>query len=189
MSPPDNSAESPDLGPPPVAHFEEGDPIKYDTITKVQESDNVTSFPVETSFSNLETRKKRRESSYTREENRPNDLDPSNVSVNQPILNSILGQPLKSGAKRKFSARDEEKRNEPSVPTMTDGFRFSRRNEGTSEGYHDASKPEQRMDDGIHCNRTAQDILEARSTSTDKPSEAIKNLPAVRRALGESIRS
>ena len=188
LSPPDNSADSPDLGPPPVAHFEEGERIKYDTITQVQESEAVTAFPVDTSFSNLETRKKRRESSYTREAHHLDSPNLNNISISQPSLNGILGQSLKSGAKRKLSIRDVEERNEAPVAAVTDGFLFSRRNEGSGDGQYDISKPERPSNDAGHGTRATQDRLGARISSSDKSSETIKNPPAARRALGESMR-
>ncbi|MCJ1304936.1 hypothetical protein MMC08_007749 [Hypocenomyce scalaris] len=66
LSDPANAIDSPDLGPPPVAHFDEGDPIKFDASRKVEEP--ALDAPEETPqplFANLETRRKRRESSHS----------------------------------------------------------------------------------------------------------------------------
>jgi len=112
---PANITDSPDLGPPPVAHFEQGDPIKFDPgqneplrqdwIVNAEESNQNLS-------ANLETRKKRRESSHRRN----GDVGRSNPdSARISSAKEALGvdQPLKSGAKRKLNVRDDGETPEP----------------------------------------------------------------------------
>ena len=107
---PVNTTDSPDLGPPPVAHFEEGDPIKFDTTqeqppVKTSESADETQLKLS---ANLETRKKRRESSHRR------DVDFGNANVGATMSTSYVdmaiptSQPLKSGAKRKLNVHDDD---------------------------------------------------------------------------------
>ena len=105
-----NVTDSPDLGPPPVAHFDEGDPIKFDpkpekpsTKTKSESREQSRALPA-----NLETRKKRRESSHHRDtgDKRLNIQDSEETASRDP--GAVKGQPLKTGAKRKLDVRDEE---------------------------------------------------------------------------------
>lgn len=128
------NSESPDLGPPPVAHFQLEDPIKFDarpdyrdveTEPKRAEEERMAAIPA-----NLETRKKRRDSSVR--------LDIRRVDVFQSPPNSStvaekppVPQPstIRTGAKRKLSSREEEAKAPPapkSKPTQDD-FKFSRR--------------------------------------------------------------
>ena len=103
-----NITDSPDLGPPPVTHFD-GDPIKFDTLQREPSSEADSAIIGEAHPrlpANLETRKKRRESSHHRESDitrvNPN---PAKILPSKEAAN--LSQPLKSGAKRKFSVREE----------------------------------------------------------------------------------
>lgn len=108
---PANVTDSPDLGPPPVAHFEEGDPIKFD-LTKDRsprdESAEGTE-EVRPKFSaNLETRKKRRESSHRRDgDGKYGDRD-SNKGIASTATGVPASQHVKSGAKRKLNVRDDD---------------------------------------------------------------------------------
>lgn len=99
-----DSIESPDLGPPPVAHFDEGDPIKFDA--KQDQSDakeELENLQQQMLSANLETRKKRRENPHQREYNR---REGSTGVKNQTLpFEKPSGQILKSGAKRKLTAR------------------------------------------------------------------------------------
>ncbi|KAL9602228.1 MAG: hypothetical protein Q9219_001952 [cf. Caloplaca sp. 3 TL-2023] len=106
-----DSADSPDLGPPPIAHFEAGDPIRFETIQQESpgkakpEPGGVLNPAL---LANLETRRKRRGSSQLGENITTESID--SLKGQQEVIH---GQPkteniLKSGAKRKFSARDDE---------------------------------------------------------------------------------
>ena len=112
-------SESPDLGPPPVAHFDVPDPIKFDP-QPVEEEKHFTmeadSEPV-MNMINLETRRKRRTSAFL-----------ENVSSVQP--EPAPSQPAegdataKVGAKRKLDIRDDS---DVSKSTKPDDFAFQRR--------------------------------------------------------------
>ncbi|KAL8869930.1 MAG: hypothetical protein Q9174_003901 [Haloplaca sp. 1 TL-2023] len=103
--------DSPELGPPPIAHFEAGDPIKYDSngdeTQKKLRPDNPGVLNASL-LVNLEPRRKRRESSQV-----------ANHTVKEPaalgtghqgdeVARAEQERPLKSGAKRKFNAREED---------------------------------------------------------------------------------
>ena len=93
-----------------MAHFDEGDPIKFDPKPE-RPSSKTTSGAREQSRplpANLETRKKRRESSHHRDTgDKKSDTQASEATA--PIdSGAAKGQPLKTGAKRKLNVRDEE---------------------------------------------------------------------------------
>ena len=104
-----NISDSPDLGPPPIAHFEEGDPIKFESrqdhlpIPDLSADDEEDHPKLSV---NLETRKRRRESFHRRGEefgisNHSSSKDSSSREAETTV------QSLKSGAKRKLNVRDE----------------------------------------------------------------------------------
>ncbi|TKA54722.1 hypothetical protein B0A49_09719 [Cryomyces minteri] len=127
----DQSNESPDLGPPPVAHFDYEDPIKFDPkpTPKHTEDNGVTTtedLPVSLS-ANLETRKKRRDSHARLEIRRTSAFAPLAPEDAEPLPAATQvdrRQPLKAGAKRKLSARED---GIPATVTGEDDFRFSRK--------------------------------------------------------------
>lgn len=108
---PTNATDSPDLGPPPIAHFEEGDPIKFDPT----QDESSREEPAESTGEaqpklsvNLETRKKRRESSHRRDVDVKNaKLDSTKSTASMTTAMSTI-PPLKSGAKRKLNVRDDD---------------------------------------------------------------------------------
>lgn len=127
------ASESPELGPPPVAHFEdegEGDPIKFDAGAVVCEGEE-EEVPNELSV-NLETRRRRKDGVVGREK-----MGVKRVAVFQstPDNDDVVrgetgaGQTLRMGAKRKLSAREEEERVPKEV--VAEDFRFSRKPYGT----------------------------------------------------------
>lgn len=93
-----------------MAHFDEGDPIKFDPKPE-RPSSKTTSGSREQSRplpANLETRKKRRESSHHRDTgDKKFNMQDSEETVPRDS-GTVKGQPLKSGAKRKLNVRDEE---------------------------------------------------------------------------------
>ena len=112
-------SESPDLGPPPVAHFDVPDPIKFDPRPAEQENNNAAEAENEPVMNmiNLETRRKRRASTF---------LD--NMSSIQP--ESAPSQPAegdatsKAGAKRKLDTRDDSDVSKSAKP---EDFAFQRK--------------------------------------------------------------
>ena len=110
---PANITDSPDLGPPPVAHFDEGDPIKFDATQKPSPESVEDAQPKLST--NLETRKRRRESSQQTDvgvKNANIDLHEYTASTATALAPSQLTKP---STKRKFNARDDD-----DLPTMAD---------------------------------------------------------------------
>ncbi|KAL8910158.1 MAG: hypothetical protein Q9171_004536 [Xanthocarpia ochracea] len=122
-------ADSPDLGPPPIAHFDAGDPIKFDA----NQQDTLMPVRVEKEgdlnpalFANLETRRKRRESSQLRDSTT---FEPSDMPTSQGKELGDHIRPryaMKSGAKRKFTAREEEEQVEDATAPEADNFLYNR---------------------------------------------------------------
>ena len=109
---PANTTDSPDLGPPPVAHFDEGDPIKFDATQKLSPESVEDSQPKLST--NLETRKRRRESSHQRDVGVKNADRDSHEYTASTATTLAPSQPMKPSTKRKFNARDDN------LPTMAD---------------------------------------------------------------------
>ncbi|KAG9650579.1 hypothetical protein KCU64_g9018, partial [Aureobasidium melanogenum] len=121
-----HSNPSPDIGPPPIVHFDNEDPIKFDPLCAENDQPNYNeqdehptsdheSLPANLSV-NLETRRKRKNSrvQLRRSSLLPPDLDDDE----QPQL-------TRTSAKRKLSMRDVEDEVEKRV--VRDDFKFSRR--------------------------------------------------------------
>ncbi|KAL0263347.1 hypothetical protein SLS55_002327 [Diplodia seriata] len=122
--------DSPDLGPPPVAHFTDEDPIKFDPKPanedgnddmEVDQKDEEV-LPATISI-NLETRRKRRDSSKL--DLRKMSVFQSPEEVNKEISNDQ--EPSKAGRKRKLSATAEETNGDAGDKDYRDDFRYSRR--------------------------------------------------------------
>ena len=112
-----DSTESPDLGPPPVAHFEVPDPVKFDADTRNLPSgdeQDVVQLP-----STLEKRRRRRTSALLQDMPRE-----AEQSVQPP--ESPIGLLLKAGAKRKLDASELEEPIVKSSP-VADDFVFQRK--------------------------------------------------------------
>ena len=110
---PSNNTDSPDLGPPPIAHFDEGDPIKFDTTQEPSPRKESTEAPDEMQpklLANLETRKKRRESSHGRDVGVKSTTNMNSTKYAAPTTTAMLPNqpPVKSGSKRKLIACDED---------------------------------------------------------------------------------
>lgn len=129
-----STTNSPDLGSPPVAHFETSEPFLYDMPQcreEVQEKRNVDdryTSPTET-FSNLETRRKRRTSALMRHS--IEESDPVSEAV-EPAEICPPENLLKIGAKRKFGNREQAHEVRPVVPEVI-SFSFSRKSGATVE--------------------------------------------------------
>ena len=120
---PANITDSPDLGPPPVAHFDQGDPIKFDPTPGevLGPAPPVVAEEAPQKLSaNLETRKRRRESSHhlSGDKTRVNP-EPFKVTLSKEAVSRE--QPLKSGAKRKLHVREGEGLPEPMEEKSSDG--------------------------------------------------------------------
>lgn len=172
---PANATDSPDLGPPPIAHFEEGDPIKFDHNQAVLSRKDASGIAEEEQpqlSANLETRKKRRESAHHLETSRPSTT----------ATTSTTGQPLKSGAKRKLNARDDDDPEERI--TEKDAFCFNRKNVAPTivENSLEADEKGKSI-----IQKVSQDLATVREMSRDKSKEApLTVTTTARKALGPS---
>jgi hypothetical protein len=118
---PAEASESPDLGPPPVAHFDVPDPIKFDPQPREEAAARAGSAENAVSESNLEIRRKRRTSSLL-ENMSTLHLTNSDHASEAERTNGTL----KSGAKRKLSVRDGDE-DDVSNRSTTDEFAFQRK--------------------------------------------------------------
>jgi len=184
LSDPVNS-DSPDLGPPPIAHFDDGDPIKYDPNQQAKQDESTAN--LSSGFANLETRRKRRESSFGKEP--ASSLSSTSLSTSREEglaqTGPLSAQPLKLGAKRKLSVRDDEGHVEAPAQGEKDGFRFNRITDGANAN----SKETATRDTSVAINPTArkiaQDMATARGASRTKNSDSSAATTG-RKALGES---
>lgn len=123
-----NTIDSPELGPPPIAHFENGDPTKFDPSGENVQSEkpHIAEDGMPTAmFANLETRKRRRETSNLRETiSRGTDSHhlENSTAMEQP---TSMRNSLKSGAKRKLDAAADDHRGAGKV-TEDDDFKFDK---------------------------------------------------------------
>jgi Shugoshin N-terminal coiled-coil region/Shugoshin C terminus len=117
------ASESPDLGPPPVAHFDVPDPIKFEPHRPLA---GIGSSPVDeeqvmVNSTNLETRRKRRVSSLLQKA-----ADLPDLLGNAAIEVQASDNSLNPGSKRKLSAREEDD-HVKAAPKSSDDFSFQRR--------------------------------------------------------------
>ncbi|KAL8934663.1 MAG: hypothetical protein Q9211_005108 [Gyalolechia sp. 1 TL-2023] len=143
-------ADSPDLGPPPIAHFEAGDAIKFDAIQQKSPRRG----KLETAgglnpalLANLETRRKRRASSQSgeREDTGAESINSHRTQQKEMNDQPKAGHTLKSGAKRKFSAREDDERLEGPFAPERDTFQYNLIQENPP---HDDAKQERVPGDG-----------------------------------------
>ncbi|KAL9049455.1 MAG: hypothetical protein Q9206_005518 [Seirophora lacunosa] len=130
LSDSDDLADSPDLGPPPIAHFEAGDPIKFEAShhgSPRKERSESAGLLNPALLANLETRRKRRESS------RQGEIDSSGTKDFPATILELLRDTdspehtLKSGAKRKFGAREDNEQPEMhGTSKKDDDFEYNR---------------------------------------------------------------
>ncbi|OBT69810.1 hypothetical protein VE03_00709 [Pseudogymnoascus sp. 23342-1-I1] len=117
-------SDSPDIGPPPVSHFMNEDPVKIDLPTRSKtDAEEVSDFgptlPV-----NLEQRRKRKDMSGMLDHDQSTKNDTAPVEKKESVQ-----QPLKSGAKRKFDVCDdiEDEREARPVSIAPEESRHTRR--------------------------------------------------------------
>lgn len=113
----DQSTDSPDLGPPPVARFDCSDPIKFDrdAMEASRRGDDMpVEIPAELAM-NLETRRKRRETTLRLAES-------TNGDSEQEEAVTLFAQ--RASTKRKLGVREQE---EPVISSAAEPFTFTRR--------------------------------------------------------------
>ncbi|KAF2085991.1 hypothetical protein K490DRAFT_67277 [Saccharata proteae CBS 121410] len=131
----DTSNESPELGPPPVAHFPDEEPIKFKTqepqpqAEQDEERDEDMREDAELPILsvNLETRRKRRDSTKLDPRKMPVFQSPAEESDAGLKSESDAARRVRTGAKRKLRDAMEEHAEETANTKPADDFRFSRR--------------------------------------------------------------
>ncbi|KAI9850031.1 MAG: hypothetical protein M1838_006171 [Thelocarpon superellum] len=137
-SDPENPADSPDLGPPPVAHFEEEEAAILDVrLPSHQANDLPDDIDRRNLSSNLETRKKRRESANLFTYRRPTGAEISSVEADHRSRTDAADddhkQAFRAGAKRKLDVREEADQ-EPTIEPRTDPTTISRKTTSARDG-------------------------------------------------------
>ncbi|KAL9111702.1 MAG: hypothetical protein Q9227_003977 [Pyrenula ochraceoflavens] len=113
-------SESPDLGPPPVTHFDVDDVSKFEPQVPVsQDHEEVAPAPL---HSNLERRRKRRASSLL-------DTSPKGSSG---LDGSSVTMRITAGAKRKLSARECDGGSQVAAGSRSEDFSYQRTRHGLS---------------------------------------------------------
>lgn len=172
-----------------MAHFEEGDPIKFDAGQKVEEPAPDIGEEIPQALSaNLETRRKRRESSRSGDLGRLQKTESSAAQRGNDLLaTSSAGssQSLKSGAKRKLSVREDEEHMDASKSVEKEAFRFHRRNAPLIAPEN--SRTSANKVANLVSNKVTQDLAAARGTSRSMTREtASVTVTSTRPALGPS---
>ncbi|MCJ1392216.1 hypothetical protein MMC18_005083 [Xylographa bjoerkii] len=180
-----DSADSPDLGPPPVAHFDDGDPIKQIEGHQASLESHTGDLRSSLTFTNLETRRKRRESTFNKEPaaGLPSIL-PTSLENTSTLIGTLSSQPLKLGAKRKLSVRDDDERLDAPAAAEKDDFRFNRRTEASCEPCRDVGSNEGSSGGSVISRKTSQDLISTRDTK-EKAREVSLKTTTGRRALVE----
>lgn len=134
-----SSNESPDLGPPPIAHFDYEDPVKtasplHGKASPLKQDALVDEEVLPASLTvNLETRRKRKDGQPRLEIRRHSLLAeaPAKPEGEQPSI-------LRTGAKRKLADRESDK---PIKPPSKGDFTFSRKSGGDQPKNTENAKP------------------------------------------------
>ncbi|KAL9008067.1 MAG: hypothetical protein Q9173_006771 [Seirophora scorigena] len=177
-------ADSPDLGPPPIAHFEAGDPIKFEAShheSPRKERSESAGLLNPALLANLETRRKRRESS------RQGEIDSSGTKHLHKTLQDHVGgtnnpeHTLKSGAKRKFGAREDNEQPEMhGASEKGDDLEYNRILEHHVERSEPGiSQPEKQAEQGtIHETAKIKERSRGRPKINANPSVSSRNVLA-----------
>ena len=111
LAAPANLTDSPDIGPPPIAHFEEGEAIAFEKRSGRRTSSDNSQLAEPSqppSKTKLEARRKRRESIHSKDtafEEFSNSTSKESIVTQGPT--DSKGQSIKAGAKRKWNGKDE----------------------------------------------------------------------------------
>lgn len=147
------TTDSPDIGPPPVSQFVDEDAVKIDLAERACEMEDEPCMDP-TISTNLEQRKKRKDSIMASDLKRISRPEPS-----QPKRENT--GTLKSGAKRKLSARDDEELESTNAKDIDD-FQFTRvsSEERTKRPVISSAKEN---------TKPLKDITSSKALSKDKP--------------------
>lgn len=185
-SDPANLTDSPDLGSPPIAHFEEGDPIKFDPAWEQSaRPEPATEHEAPMLSANLETRKKRRESSHRRFQGTEGAV--ADATKTESPIELGTEQPLKSGAKRKLNMRDEGNPAGAIDAIQKEIIQDNPKNSDPRRVESASSKPIIVKTNRSSENKSGQPLpnnrQHRRERSVDEPAASVKN---TRKALGPS---
>ncbi|KAK8903722.1 hypothetical protein QC760_008184 [Botrytis cinerea] len=156
--------DSPDIGPPPVSQFVDEDPVKIDLAGKLayEREDEPRLDPIIST--NLEQRKKRKDSMMASDIKR-------NGRSELPAKRENTGT-LKSGAKRKLSAREDEEQGSTNGNDIDD-FQFTR------VCPEERVKTKSAVSSAKENTKPLKDATSSRALSKDKPALA----PSTRKVL------
>jgi hypothetical protein len=117
----EDTTDSPDIGSPPISQFVDEDAVKVDLPVRPRKMESGEVLDFDPVFSvNLEQRKKRKDS-INGQESRANQAGPERIEREST-------NPLKTGAKRKLSVRDDDEGENPTKENHNspDDFKFIR---------------------------------------------------------------
>ena len=155
-----NLTDSPDLGPPPIAHFEEGEAVKLETDPQSLRSPSKQATPAELT-KDLESRRRRRESIHRGGANGENHTIPEQGQNEEEDSTRSIG--LKTGSKRKLNTRDSEQEQLPQ--SSNDGGRFNRQPiRDNPDGSDLSSKHQEKMRNGARVLKTEKSITKVADT-------------------------
>ncbi|KAI9643779.1 hypothetical protein NHQ30_007128 [Ciborinia camelliae] len=148
------TTDSPDIGPPPVSQFVDEDPVKIDLADKLvsEKEDELCLDPIIST--NLEQRKKRKDSIMASDLRRNSRSEPPQTTRENTGI-------LKSGAKRKLSARDDEGPD----PTNNDidDFQFTR------VSFEERTKNRPVVSSAKENTKPLKDVATSKGLSKDRP--------------------
>ncbi|KAL8662529.1 MAG: hypothetical protein Q9202_004674 [Teloschistes flavicans] len=184
-----DAVDSPELGPPPVAHFEAGDPIQFDSGHDGSQAETKAGTKEVLDpelLVNLETRRKRRESSRHEDNAQADSLQTQARKPSETDVQTRWEHTLKSGAKRKFSARETNQDVDPAPSPEKGDFEYHRS--------HQTARYDRTENESIASNqttdRTGGNRSEARARVTDvlreKQRASINPMPNGRSVLAPS---
>lgn len=162
---------SPDIGPPPISQFVDEDPIKVDLPVRPRKMESDEHLGLDPVFSvNLEQRRKRKDSIGGQESRRISQVEPE-------VIEKEITNPMKTGAKRKLSVRDDDDREVPTkaASSSPDDFKFTRvlNEESRSKA---ALQPEKAS------SRETREIATVKGATRDRQTSSTAT-PAVRKVL------
>ncbi|TVY22303.1 Shugoshin [Lachnellula hyalina] len=168
-----DTTDSPEIGPPPVSQFVDEDPVKIDLPKRGRKNDleDLTGLDPAQSI-NLEQRRKRKDSLG------PNEPKHTNYTQATQVAQANAGS-LKTGAKRKFSVRDDEEHQPVSQPVQQspDDFKFTR----VSSEDRAKNKPVPQPENA--GSKSAREVAVARGAREKRTSTTATTTATNRRAL------
>lgn len=180
-------SDSPDLGPPPVVRYDMGDPVKNSpspSRTRDLRAEYQEEEPRDP-FINLETRKKRRSSIFSKDAEKAKSQDAKSDTDQPDLINedkdAVISavRMVKVGGKRKLEMREDDE-----VARMPEDFEFTKKNSEAKSG----SKEKSTKNIPIRGSRPPPEVQGAKSiehpTSKHKKLESYQLAP-LRRVLGD----